>query len=185
MLRCSAILSVCLSVTGGHRKLPWPRNLGRYIQARRSLDTSGIVWPRALGLLLPTVALSTFVSMRGVCKVGSWSSRWRLTVSDRNVNMRKTLLWQPWRWMATKFSTSAWRVISTIVAEAKLMSYFRWSLMAEPDDFTYGLNDHFQFHLSMHAHAHIHKWYDFPWWIMVHGTQIEVDNVDPVCAHKW
>ena len=86
-------VSVRLSVTGGHRKLPWPRNLGGYIQAQRSLDTSGIAWPRALGLLLPTVALSTFVNMRGVCKLGSWSSIWRLTVSDRKVNMRKTLLW--------------------------------------------------------------------------------------------
>lgn len=126
--------SVRPSVTGGHRKLPCPRNLGSYIQARRSLDTSGIVWPRALGLLLPTVALATFVNMRGACKIASWSSRLRLTVSDRNLNMRKTLLWQPWRWMATKFLTSAWRVTSTIVAEAKLMSYFRWWLMAEPDD---------------------------------------------------
>ena len=92
------------------------------------------MWPRALGLLLPTVALSTFVNMQGMCKIGRWTNRWRLTVSDRNVNVRKTLLWQPWRWMATKFLTSVWRVTSTIVAEAKLMSYFRWWLMAEPDD---------------------------------------------------
>ena len=144
------IIYICLSVTGGHRKLPWRRNLGRYIQARRSLDTSGIVWLRALGLLLPTVALSIFVDMRGVWKIGSWSSRLRLTVSDRNVNMRKTRLWQPWRWMATKFLTSAWRVTSTIVAEAAIFGGDWWQNQMTC---TCGLNDHFQFQLSTHAHA--------------------------------
>ena len=110
---------VCLSVTGGQRKWPWPRIVGCYIQAWRSLDTSRIVWLRALGLLLPTVAISTFMNVRGMCKIGSWSSRCQCTVSDRNVSMRKTLLWHPWRWMATMFLISAWRVTSPIVAVAK------------------------------------------------------------------